>query len=307
MRISQFLRNINHTHGAIKSIILDLPVITSGSNANIKLLRSLETRKFRDKHNLIRVDGHRQIIDALSSSKMEPKFILLTEKAIEAPLGKDLMRVMANGGIGIGSVSMVTSQVLNSAIPDVNSPMVSAAFFRPKNAITLDGKGKRELIVILDKLGDPGNVGSIIRAACGLGATSVVTIDGTSDCFSPKALRSAVGSTFFIPVHETKWSEYLPQLQLRNPFDDHEDDLQILVAENTDGAIPYTDIDFTKRTAIIIGNEAVGPSHQAQKAATSKIYIPMQRNQDSLNASSAASIILAEAARQRHPNKKNKG
>ena len=227
------------------------------------------------------------IIDAINIVDLEPKLILLTEESFQSPLGDELLQVCRNEKIA-PYVTLVSDNVLKACSNTMNPQGVVAAFNRPSNNILSETSSH---ILILDTLSDPGNIGTLIRTAYGLGFDSVICIGG-ADPYSPKAVRSSMGSCLLLPVLEKNWediSELLSSSNLNN--------VPIFVAElNPINTIPYYQASLKDPCIIIIGSEAHGVSEQALSLPNSQsIYIPMKQNLESLNAAMAGAIIMAEA------------
>ena len=261
--------------------------LTSESNDKIKLMKSLNTKKKRQSLNVLLLEGHRQVIDAINGG-MLPQHILLSDKAMNAPLSN----ILIDSIMKIKSESLVykvNDNIMQSLSDTVHSQGVLAAFSKPTVVTTLPSIDKNPLVVILDRVADPGNVGTIIRTSYGLGADAVVVVEGC-DPWSPKVLRSAMGLCIKMPILECEW-ENMPDLSK----------YQILLADVDETAITYDKVDMKKPTVIVIGNEANGISKEALAITNAiKVKIPMTRNLESLNAAVAASIIISEASKQRH-------
>lgn len=152
-------------------------------------------------------------------------------------------------------------------------------------------KKEKPLLVILENLQDPGNVGTIIRTADAVGATAVVVTKGTADVYSSKVIRSTMGSLLHIPVCIV---EAVPALSeaLKKAG------VQVLAAALKDSVSIY-DADMTKPTALLVGNEGNGLSDDAILSASQAVKIPMPGQAESLNAAMAGGVLLYEALRQR--------
>lgn len=145
------------------------------------------------------------------------------------------------------------------------------------------------LVLVVDRVRDPGNLGTILRSAEAAGANQVILTPATVDVYSPKVVRGAMGAHFYLPIAtRASWSEMAEALEGR----------QILLAE-AEGEKVYYEVDWTKPSALIVGSEAEGAGQEAGRLATERIVIPMQGRAKSLNVAVAASVILFEAARQR--------
>jgi TrmH family RNA methyltransferase len=323
--------------------VLGMYTITSEANEKVKFVKNLQMKKRRDKEGLILLEGHRQVIDALRFGAV-PKNVFITERGIDGPLGYSLMEAITGsheqeeqeqqqqkGGEGSSSrstgifkrIDVVSDAIMKRCLSDVETaPGVVAAFQRPDRASYLHRQrtssdqqstmSHNPLVVLLDHVSDPGNMGSLIRSAFGFGADAVVTTGGC-DPWAPKTIRSSMGMGLQLPVLETDgggWTAALQSIlsapspaqmkQLYPPFEAAQEDFQVLVADMGDGAVPYHEVDFTKPTILLIGSEATGPSLEVHALpGARKVYIPMLRDLESLNAAVAGSVILSEAARQR--------
>ncbi|NIN67350.1 MAG: RNA methyltransferase [Anaerolineae bacterium] len=148
--------------------------------------------------------------------------------------------------------------------------------------------GESPLILVLDRLRDPGNLGTILRSAEAAGVGQAITVKGTVDVYSPKVVRGAMGAHFRLSIlHDQEWDDLERELEGR----------QILIAE-PGVQVAYYQVDWTQPTALIVGGEARGPGEEARALATSSVTIPMRGGAESLNVAVATSIMLFEAARQ---------
>jgi TrmH family RNA methyltransferase len=151
----------------------------------------------------------------------------------------------------------------------------------------------RPALLILDDLADPGNMGTIIRTALAADIERVLLTPNCVDVFNPKVVRSAAGAHLFLPIEgNLAWDEIRLRVEAHSPG-------KVLMAEAGSAHI-YFDLDLTQPFALIIGNEAHGPSQQARELATVPVAIPQAAGIESLNAAMAAGIILYEAVRQRY-------
>ena len=147
------------------------------------------------------------------------------------------------------------------------------------------------LLVILHGLNNPVNVGAILRTAEAAGATGVITTANTADPFSPKALRGAMGSTFRLPILlDGEYESVIDSCRKQS--------IQTICADAGAEKI-YTEIDWRRPAALIVGAESTGLSLDEIKAADAAVRIPMKGSTESLNVAVAAGIFLYEASRQR--------
>lgn len=146
------------------------------------------------------------------------------------------------------------------------------------------------LIIVLESIEKPGNLGAILRSADGAGADALIVCDPLADVYNPNVLRSSLGALFSVPTAVCSSEEAIAFLQQHK--------VQILTAQLQDSK-PYYDVDMTGPTALVIGSEADGLTDAWRIAADRHILIPMLGKMDSLNASVSAAILLYEARRQR--------
>lgn len=194
-----------------------------------------------------------------------------------------------------GRVLAVTDQVL-AALSPVQHPsgVVAIATARPADVrVVLTAVSDLPLVLILAGLQDPGNVGAIVRAAAGFGASGVIAIEGSANPFGWKALRGAMGGTFRIPVSARG---LLPDVIAAA-----RDEGVRIVAAVPRGGTPLPDLDLRAPTAIVLGSEGTGLSEAVMATVHETVSIPMQAPFESFNVAMAASVILYEATRQRRP------
>lgn len=146
------------------------------------------------------------------------------------------------------------------------------------------------LLVILERVEKPGNLGAVLRSADAAQADAVIVCDPLTDLHNPNLIRSSIGAIFTVPTVACSSEECIQFLKDRN--------IQILTAQLQDSHL-YYDVDMQKPTAIVMGTEATGLTQQWREAASAHIRIPMLGRLDSLNVSVSAAILLFEAVRQR--------
>lgn len=298
--------------------------ITSSSNGKVKVAKSLRTKKKRDQLGLVVLEGYRHIYDALESG-LRPITILLTSDAYESSQGITI-ETMANKRSIL--LEIVEDSVFKKELSDtVTSQGMVATFEKPAKdtGISIDYSRTKSslLMVVMDQLADPGNVGTIIRSCYGLGVDAVINIEGGCDYWNPKVLRSAMGlclQTKTMPMVERGWAgahqgiydayqdyrqHYLSEEQSDSTADIPR--LQLLIADGSADSVPHNNVDYSRPTVLVLGNEAWGVSdsataiepYQQEVMDVRRIKIEMSRNLESFNAAVAGAIILAEAARQR--------
>lgn len=261
--------------------------IISKNNQTYKLFQKLETKKYREKTGLYLIEGENLMEEALNNKAViETVIIRKGEEHRFQPMidtltkDSDAQILTAESALFENMVQTETSQGIIAA---VRKPVCS-----PEHFIANKVSGN---FVVLDRLQDPGNIGTIIRTADAAGYKAVVVIKGTADVFSPKVVRSATGSLFRIPViffeTEEETVRFIKAAGKR------------LVATTLTGSRNYYEEDLRDDIALIIGNEGNGISDTLIEKSDLKIKIPMEGTIESLNASVAAAIIMYEAVRAR--------
>ncbi len=192
---------------------------------------------------------------------------------------------------------------LRSLRPQVPTRIVASALFDDvSNTVTPQGtlavfpfaevpeaSTRSPLYVVIDRVRDPGNLGTLLRAAVGAGVTAVLLSDETVDPYHPKAVRAGMGAHFRIPIASLH-SDRRASLEATCP-------LRALAA--ADGLVPYEGLDWTQPAALILGSEADGVTTDAASLATTSVRIPLLGGLESLNVGVAGAVMLFEAARQR--------
>ena len=146
------------------------------------------------------------------------------------------------------------------------------------------------LIMVLESVEKPGNLGAVLRSADAAGASAVIICDPLTDLYNPNLIRASIGAVFTVPVVAASSEETIGFLKERG--------IQILTAQLQDSSL-YYDVDMRKGTAIVMGTESTGLTDAWRKAADAHIRIPMLGSLDSLNVSVSAAILLFESVRQR--------
>ena len=146
------------------------------------------------------------------------------------------------------------------------------------------------LIMVLESVEKPGNLGAVLRSADAAGASAVFICDPLTDLYNPNLIRASIGAVFTVPVVAVSSEDAIAFLQERG--------IQILTAQLQDSSL-YYDVEMKRGTALVMGTESTGLTDRWREAATSHIRIPMLGRLDSLNVSVSAAILLFEAVRQR--------
>ncbi len=253
-------------------------MITSKGNPKIKRVRRIQSnRRFRQKERHFIVEGTRWILE-LAKLEYWPASLFATESWFQEPENQSLIKNFPTTPL------IVSDQIMDHASSLESAPGILAVL--PMPSISLPETSA--FILILDRIVNPGNLGSLLRSAAAAGVDGVLLAPGCADPFNPKALRGGMGVQIRLPLENLGWAD-IRQLT---------DSLAVFIASSRSGKSFYS-VDWHFPSAVIIGSEASGPSEAAQTLAQSEITIPMRSGVESLNAAVAGGIILFEAARQR--------
>ena len=237
-------------------------IITSRSNERVKSARALQVAKARKETGLHLIEGDKLVSDAIASgARVKTVFAKEGAKAFDG-----IETITVSESVMEALASAKTPQNLCAVVetPDTACPKVY-----PEG-----------LIVVLDRMQDPGNLGTILRTADALGAAGLLIGHDCADPFSPKALRAAMGSTYHLPVWIGRLSEELPRL-LTQGFS--------CICGHLKGSETLPAIG--KRTALVVGNEGQGVSEET--AAQCALYrMPMRGRAESLNAAVFAALMM---------------
>lgn len=252
-------------------------VIRSVANPTVASVRSLQRRDTRARERAFVVEGRRAVTDALAAGAL-PRILLVREGERLAFLGE-------LGGIS-APVRVVAERPFASLSDTVSPQGVLAVFSFPDPA---PAAGAIPLALVLDRIRDPGNLGTLLRAAAGAGVTGVYLSAASVDPFNPKVVRAAMGAHFRVPLRALD-GEAAAELRRDVP-------LRVLAA--ADAPTAYHALDWRGPAAVIVGSEAEGVGSDVADLATARAGIPLAAGVESLNAAVAGAVVLFEAARQR--------
>jgi TrmH family RNA methyltransferase len=258
-------------------------VIESAQNRYLKLFRSLEKRKARTESGLMALEGVRLVSDALLRGCI-PEVVLL--RADHSMYDFPFLQSLSTP-----AVIVTVEKTLFDRTAFTESPQgIMAVVKKPVHTLDDIFVLTPQLILIVDGVQEPGNLGTMLRSAAAVGAGGTVLLPGSVDVANPKVLRAAMGANFAIPVAEAGHNELLKELRSRNIT---------LVTTGSEANVGYDSYDWTQPVAVVIGNEGTGVSEPLKAAAGTTVSIPMAYSVESLNAAVAMSVIFFEAARQR--------
>ena len=260
--------------------------VASLQNPQIKYIRKLARRKFREKEQKFLVEGTLMVAEALQSN-WPLELLIYTAEWGAAPAGQEILSLA--GEVNLPCVLVEKRVLAAAAAAQTPQGVLAVARRREENPAGLFRR-KPSLLLLVDAVQDPGNFGAMIRAADAAGADGVLFTGGTVDLYNPKTLRATMGSVFHLPV--------LPVLAEELPAQFSGAGLQ-LVAGDPGAEEVLAGCDLTRPTVLAVGNEARGCSEKILCRADRVVRIPMPGRAQSLNAAMAAAIMLYEAVRQR--------
>ena len=272
---------------------MTMETITSLQNAKIKQLLQLQQKsQERRKAGLFVVEGRRELMHCLEAGFTVdtvfwcPQVETATEPMPPVPDGVRTIEVSKAVYEKIayrGSTEGVVAEVRTRQLTLDDLPLTAGA--RAASPATT-----APLLVVLERVEKPGNLGAILRSADAAGVTAVIVCDPLTDLYNPNLIRSSVGAIFSVPTVACSSEACIAYLKAHG--------IQILTAQLQDSNL-YYDTDMRRPTAIVMGTEATGLTPQWRDAADAHIRIPMLGRIDSLNVSVSAAILMYEAVRQR--------
>jgi len=256
-------------------------MITSLANPQVKYVRRLQSdRRFRANERAFVVEGTRWMRD-LVAARAVPRALFATAAWLESNEGRGLSATL-------GAAVAVSDEVMAAMSDTETAPGVLAVLpIAPR-----PWPDAPTLVLILDAVSNPGNLGTILRVASAAGADGVLLGPGCVDAYNPKAARGSMGALLRLPVRAANWDEIGEAVA----------GLDVWLAAARDG-VAYAAVDWRRPAAILIGGEAHGAGAAGERLATGRVTIPMRDATESLNAALAAGILLFEAARQRETGK----
>jgi TrmH family RNA methyltransferase len=267
--------------------------LTSPHNPRVGFLRTLHTAKGRKAAQAFLIEGPHLLAEA-AQAHIRPDLILYDPATlVDSPLN-DALAAWADDGVEVlAGTPAILEKVCEAQTPQGIVAVLPLAEVAPEKLLGQRRGRLRPLVLVLDDLRDPGNVGTILRSALAADVDIVLLTPNCADVFAPKVVRAASGAHFHLPLRAVIGWEAISTYFAGAPH------MQQVVVADAAGDVDYTDLDLTQRTALIIGNETHGPSAAARARATRRVRIPMFNHVESLNAAIAASVILFESVRQR--------
>jgi TrmH family RNA methyltransferase len=258
------------------------------SKEKLKELTKLKTKKGRKTQGRFLVEGIR-LCEEVVNSDWEIDSVLFTSSFQDLPAGKKLLQKFERRNVEIIPVKTEIVKKLSDTVTPQG--IISVVKIR---GFSLDQlwSGDSNIILALDAIRDPGNVGALIRTADAFGIDGVILSSDSVELYNPKVVRSTMGSIFHLPIlDEVDLEETIPNLKKRN-FKIYGTD----VKEGKDS----DKVDYSEKICLLIGSEAEGLNNNLLKLSDEIIRIPIVGRAESLNASVAGGILLYEITRGKH-------
>ncbi len=265
-------------------------MISSTGNGKIKqIVRLKKNAKERTKSGLFLVEGPKMLREIPDGMCRE---VYASQSFSGTAEGQAVLEKLRSAHAEVETVSDPVFEYLS----DTRSPqgvlaLVQQCSYRMESLIPGGKSKKQPLIIILENLQDPGNLGTIVRTAEAAGATGILMGPGCADIYNPKVTRSTMGSIFRVPfVYTQDLSGALAYLKNEGIT---------ICAAHLKGSVEMFTEDYTVPAAFLIGNESRGLTDETARMADKAVRIPMSGSVESLNAAVAAAVLMFEAKRQR--------
>jgi len=258
------------------------PIITSAQNPKIKNILALEKARERKKQNLFILEGLKELSLAVEGGYRFNSIFFCPDIIDE----QSLLRVIKDENLLIPVQRALFEKI---AYRESTGGILALGEQRQHelNAIKLS---KNPLLLILEAVEKPGNLGALLRTADAAGIDAVIICDPHTDFYNPNVIRSSVGCVFTKQLASASSDDTMRWLKHHSVK---------IFCTSLQAAKPYHQVDFTHPAAIVMGTESTGLSDQWTKHSDANIIIPMQGEIDSMNVSTAAAVVIFEALRQR--------
>jgi len=247
-------------------------------------IRDLHRPRGRERRGLTLAEGVRLVEDALSAG-CTIEAVVLSDAMEKAERGKALVESLVKAKVRLERVDETT---LNRLAETEHPQGIIAVLRAPRWSVADFDLASRRAVLVLDGVQDPGNTGTILRTALGLGAAGVIALPGTAELTNPKVVRGSMGALFRLPAVSLDRNEFLDWAR--------EHSVRILAAEMS--GTPIGGLTTVGPVAVVLGNEGAGLSPELRRAGQA-VAIPIKPGAESLNVAVAAGILLYEVLRER--------
>jgi RNA methyltransferase, trmH family, group 3 len=261
-----------------------MQVITSKENEAVKNIRKLKEKKYRDEKKEFIIEGIKMIEEAIQENAKIKTIVVCEECIKDGTISQKILYEIAKYNC------IYVSEKVFRIMTEVTNPQGILAVIEKESKKEEEINYEEDIIMVLDGIQDPGNLGTILRTADSANLKQIIVSDKTADIYNPKVVRSTMGAIFRVKVIESNHLvETLKEIK-KHKFK--------IVSTSLEDSKNIYEIDYEKK-AIVIGNEANGVSKEVQDISDEKIKIPMLGKTESLNASVAAGIVIYEYVRRK--------
>lgn len=263
--------------------------VTSLSNPIVKDIRALAMKKFRDQQNAFMAEGLKLVIDAFDLG-----WTIRTLVFAKAQRGNPTVEKIAARTVAAGGLVLEASEKVLGAITRRDNPQMVVGVFQQRWAALKDIRpADGDVWIALDRVRDPGNLGTVIRTVDAVGAKGVILVGETTDPFSVETVRATMGSVFAVPVARAGVEAFLAWRKgVQATF----------VGTHLKGSVDYRTVDYAKGPVVLVmGNEQQGLPDELATACDELIRIPQAGRADSLNLAVATGVALYEIRRHALP------
>lgn len=260
---------------------MNIQLVTSASNTMLKRLRSLKEKKYRRAEGLFLAEGLRICTEALESGWV-PRVLVFAEGKGGHPLVERLTKATLAGG---GTV-IETSADLLSGVTGKDNPQAVAAAYEPRPG-TLETLTPGQRTLVAERLRDPGNLGTLLRACDATGTGALILLDESTDPTSLEAVRASMGAFFTVDCVQATTAEFLLWKEKHGAT--------LTGAALNPRAVDYRTASYAAPQLLLVGNEAQGLPETLMAACDQLVIMPMRGRADSLNVAMAGTLLLYEA------------
>ena len=256
-------------------------MITAKDNDKVKYTKSLLKSKNRNKESKFIIEGYRILTLAIEcNAKID--YVFINEEFEKKTEHVEFLEILKSKNI---NTYKTTNKIFNELVDTESTQGILAVVKFNQRTIQENLKDEHRFVVILDRIQDPGNMGTIIRTADAAGVDAIIALKGCVDIYNPKVIRSTMGSIFDMNIIHATQEEAVRLLKLKN-FD--------IVSSYLDTNNYYDKVEYNYKTALVIGNEANGINDELVSKSDVLVKIPIYGKAESLNAAISSAILMYE-------------
>ena len=256
-------------------------MITAKDNDKVKYTKSLLKSKNRNKESKFIIEGYRILTLAIEcNAKID--YVFINEDFEKKTEHVEFLEVLKSKNI---NTYKTTNKIFNELVDTESTQGILAVVKFNQRSIEENLKDEHRFVLILDRIQDPGNMGTIIRTADAAGVDAIIALKGCVDIYNPKVIRSTMGSIFDMNIIHATQEETVRLLKLKN-FD--------IVSSYLNTNNYYDKVEYNYKTALVIGNEANGINDELVSKSDVLVKIPIYGKAESLNAAISSAILMYE-------------